>query len=477
MAWDPAASPTARSATVSGAETSYEITGLTEGVEYAVVVVSVNAAGTESEIGTPQFATTQFAQLAVPTNPSGKTSTTVDGRIDLEWTAVTNADRYVVQWKTASQSYDTGRQSTVTTNSFNGIFTAGTAYTFRIKAQNSAGEAGDSDWTADVAVTAINTQPRPPTSLRAVAPTTLSSAGQINLSWVLGTNATGTELQQRVKGTSSWTDIPSVSGTSHTFNGTPGSTYQFRARSTRSHATASDWSPASGFPEAFAYNPTPRTYVRSTWSLAAGTTAGTVVASFTVPSDADSVSIRYRRAGTNAWTTVTGRTGTTWTSPALTQGVGYEFQIQPVKQHQRFPQNFASERTFTPQAARPAAPVLSGRLARGNNMLIWWTRPTGAIGYELERRAEDMRSGERYGGLPYGVWMLWANISPRELRDKGLLMTDGSSATSPYTIFELAGESYTLSWRMRAWTGWDENTNQPAGRSSDWSNIVTFSTR
>ena len=75
--------------------------------------------------------------------------------IDLNWTAVTGASGYKVQYKSGSQDWSSTRQVSATTNSHNldkNLLTANTAYTFRVAATNAV---DDGTWSDEVVATPV----------------------------------------------------------------------------------------------------------------------------------------------------------------------------------------------------------------------------------------------------------------------------------------------------------------------------------
>ena len=75
--------------------------------------------------------------------------------VDLNWTAVTGATGYKVQYKSGSQNWSSTRQVSATTNSHNldnNLLTANTAYTFRVAATNAV---GDGAWSDEVVATPV----------------------------------------------------------------------------------------------------------------------------------------------------------------------------------------------------------------------------------------------------------------------------------------------------------------------------------
>ena len=129
--------------TADGSARSYKITMLTNGTEYTVRVLAVNAKddsdASNTATGTPS------------TTPGAPSNVQASGNAELTvtWNAPNNGGSaitgYTVQWKSGTQSYNTSRQATVTTTTHTiPSLTNGTTYTLRVKATNAN---GDSGWT------------------------------------------------------------------------------------------------------------------------------------------------------------------------------------------------------------------------------------------------------------------------------------------------------------------------------------------
>ena len=210
--------------------TSHTVTGLTNGKTYGFRIRAVNTAGRP---GLPS-AEIRVTLRQPPLKPTGVTATAGDGQVTLAWTGPTDAtiSKWQVQQKEGSGSYGawvdipastaTTRRHTVT-----GL-TNGTAYGFRIRAVNTAGNGVPSD-----GVTATPVQlPSKPTGVTATP-----GHGQVTLTWNNPDDATITRWQvQQKQGSGSygpWRDVPNsnASTTSHTVTGlTNGATYSFRIR-------------------------------------------------------------------------------------------------------------------------------------------------------------------------------------------------------------------------------------------------------
>ena len=119
--------------------TSFTITGLTNGVEYSIVIKAVNT------VGAPDDDPGDYTPMA---GPPGKPSVTVQSRVAalyVSWTVDddggSNITEYEVQWKSGAQSFDSSRQQAGLTGTNTRIETLinGTEYDVRVRAMNSAG--------------------------------------------------------------------------------------------------------------------------------------------------------------------------------------------------------------------------------------------------------------------------------------------------------------------------------------------------
>ncbi len=156
------ATPSGRTATVSGTSTSATVTGLTNGTAYRFTVVAVNAAGSSpasaaSTAVTPR--TVASAPTAVAATP-GNTSAAVTWAVPSS-NGGASISSYVV---TASPGGRTATVSGSTTSATVTGLTNGTAYTFTVVAVNAAGTSPAS--TASAAVTP-RTVPSAPSAVTA----------------------------------------------------------------------------------------------------------------------------------------------------------------------------------------------------------------------------------------------------------------------------------------------------------------------
>ncbi len=139
--WKPASSSTWT--TVTGlTSTSYVLSGLTAGTAYQFQVMTVCGSGSSSYASPITFTTGAPATCAVPTGLS--TSSITTSSATLNWTAVSGAVSYSVQWKLASAStWTTITGVTGTSSSLTGLNSA-TAYQFQVSTVCSAASSANS---------------------------------------------------------------------------------------------------------------------------------------------------------------------------------------------------------------------------------------------------------------------------------------------------------------------------------------------
>ena len=142
----------------------------------------------------------------------------------------TNETDFSIWRKTGGGSYSqiTTVGANVTTYTDTGL-SDGTTYTYRVVAQNAAGNSGYSNEASATTPTAPAT-PATPTGLTATATT-----GQVSLAWVdNATNETAYSVERRIGTTGTWTEIatPAANATSYVNNTsiTAGTTYYYRVR-------------------------------------------------------------------------------------------------------------------------------------------------------------------------------------------------------------------------------------------------------
>ena len=145
----------------NSAQTSYTVSGLTDGTGYTFTVAAINAAGTGPESSASAAATP--AAPTTPGAPSGLQGTAADGAVNLSWTAPgSDGGAPITGYRitpyiggVAQTPLMTG--STATSLNVSGL-TNGTGYTFTVAAINSVGTGPDSGPSSSITPAAATTK-------------------------------------------------------------------------------------------------------------------------------------------------------------------------------------------------------------------------------------------------------------------------------------------------------------------------------
>ena len=235
------------------------ITGLLNGTDYDIRVRADN----NVEGQTFEWAYTTGKPRKIPSAPRSLRVEAGDGQLTLSWVAPRDKggltiNRYIVQWKSGIQQYDTSRQATPTiTSQVIGQLTNGTPHFVRVRADN--GEEADSyNWATGNGTPAaaqsppppVNNNPPPQRSPVNPTPPVIKSpeVSDVTFADILQTSANVTvsikyagtsqktvRLHYRIEGTTAWSTPPKIEntrGSSKTFalsDLTAGTTYEVQA--------------------------------------------------------------------------------------------------------------------------------------------------------------------------------------------------------------------------------------------------------
>ena len=238
------------------------ITGLDNGEMYDIRVRADN----DVEGQTFQWAYTTGKPRTIPDPPTSLRVTPSDGQLTLSWVAPRDKggltiNRYIVQWKSGIQQYDTSRQATPTTTSqVISQLTNGTPHFVRVRADNGV-EADSYNWATGNGTPAAAQSPppppppqqnNPPPQRSPVNPTPpvikspevssvifadifQTSANATVKIMYAGTSQKTVHLHYRIEGTTAWSTPPKIEntrGSSKTFalsDLTAGTTYEVQA--------------------------------------------------------------------------------------------------------------------------------------------------------------------------------------------------------------------------------------------------------
>jgi chitodextrinase len=172
----------------ASAVTSFSNTGLTNSTTYRYRVRAVDAAGNVSQNSNTVTVSTDTTSPSAPTTLSAVAVST--SQINLTWSASTDdigVTGYRLERCQGAGCTNFAQIATPTTTSFNNTGrSAGTSYSYRVRAIDAAGNLGA--YSATASATTLDTSlPTTPSNLLAAAVT----SGQINLSWTASTDNVG----------------------------------------------------------------------------------------------------------------------------------------------------------------------------------------------------------------------------------------------------------------------------------------------
>ena len=223
----------ARQAGVAG--TSHTITGLEYSTDYRVQVIATRTGAANGPPSQPANARTN--PPPAPAQVSAvQASALSDTEISVSWSAVANADGYLVQWATGGQSFEADRQANVTgtSHTITGLQPT-TDYRMQVIATRTDAANGPP---SSPPATATTNAPPPPAQVSGVVASALSDT-EITVSWSPAANATAYVVEWRPDGASHADDRRAVvSGTEVIIeNLEPETEYFIRVFGTRNGAT------------------------------------------------------------------------------------------------------------------------------------------------------------------------------------------------------------------------------------------------
>ena len=379
------------------------VTGLTSSTEYEFQMQAINANGASSWVpATPVRATTQASPLTRPSPPTAITLTAQSHHtIRVSWGASpivgnNEAATYTIRhredgtsaWTTVSGLTGRGRDITGLSGS--------TTYEFQMRAVNAAGV---SDWTpiTPAEEDTLAAPPPAPSIPTSISLTTIDFDSML-MNWsapTTGGSAFTYDVQYRIRGTTAWTIISDIDGTSRQIHGlTPNTIYQGQVRAKNVSGT-SDWAPlvpdetrtspppaaAPGIPRNIRSQFVTHESIRLVWLTPASGGAP------------DNYNIRYRILGDTDWSLVEDVRGTTYTITGLRLSLVYEIQVQSSNlsgQSGWAPDPALQVRTRDEPPGAPNVPIgITANTVDHDSIIVAWAAPvTGdpASSYSLRYR-------------------------------------------------------------------------------------------
>jgi hypothetical protein len=366
-AWQTAASP-------GMSATSATITGLTNGTSYSFRVAAVNVAGTGD--WSPTASATPYT---VPDAPASLSATSGDASVALSWQAPSSngatISGYSLRYRPDVSSTWTTTTIAGTTNTVTGL-TNGTLYDFQVAAMNIGG-------TGAYSATVTSTPATVPTVPTAVTGT--AGDQSVAVAWSVpsnngGASVIGYDIRYAPSGTTDWTTISGVEGTTLTLPSLEnGSAYDVEAAAQNS-AGLGPWSTA--------ITVTPRTTAAAPTALTATPDDASAALAWTAPTDNGGAAITgwsiEQQIGNGAWTAATSTsTGpTSATIPDLANGTQYAFRVAAVNTAGTGAWSILAE--VTPRTV-PAAPTDLAATPADSSAALSWTAPANDGGADISR--------------------------------------------------------------------------------------------
>ena len=377
------------------ATTSYVATGLANGTTYAFRVMATNAAGAgaarEPVLATP--ATTPGAPTSVATVAG-------DGFVTLTWVAPSSnggavVTSYLIEKSTDGTAWTTAATTSAREFTVTGLAN-GTAYRFRVSAENAAGTGAPAQASATVTPSA-----------KAASPTGIVATptdGSIALTWSApadtgGSTLTGYTVEQSTDGGVTWTTAATTATPSTTLTGlTNGTTYSYRVRANNSIGSGA---------ASIVATTTPFTTPGAPRNVASFVGDKEVVLSWSAPSNTGGSAITgyvvQQSTNGTTWTTVDTPSVASTVISGLTNGTNYSFRVFAVNAAVTNVNNIATSgaTASTVVTAMPkttaSAPRALTPVAGDRQITLTWTAPVdnGGValtGYAVQRSADGGRT-------------------------------------------------------------------------------------
>ena len=259
-----------------------------------------------------------FSTLASPCGVSGGLNTTsiTDNTATLNWTAVSGAASYKIQYRIVGTGTWIAATSASNSKSISAL-TASSTYEFQVQTVCSSNSSAYT--TSSTFATAASPCTSLPYSLIASSITTSSAL----LDWHNASSSMGYNARYRIVGATTWTTV-STTTSSVTVNGlTAATNYEFQAQNICSSGYVSIFTSSYSF-----------TTLAPPCSQASGLSSTSITdnaatLNWTAVSGAASYNIQYRVVGASTWISTTSLTNTKSIS-SLNSSSNYEFQVQTV---------------------------------------------------------------------------------------------------------------------------------------------------
>ncbi len=316
--------------------TTYSDTGLAATTSYSYRVRATDAAGNLSTYSSTATATTPAApDTQAPTAPTGLTASAASStQINLSWSASTDnvgVSGYRVERCTGASCTTFAQIGTPTVTSYSDTgLTGSTSYSYRVRANDAAGNLSSYSSTASATTQAPPDTQAPTTPTNVVASTVSST--QVNLSWTASTDNVGVTgyRVERCSGASCTTFAQIATPTTTTFSDTgltASTSYSYRIRATDAAGNLSGYSSTASTttqtpptaPTGLSFTAFSKSEIDLTWSPSSGSQG---VTGYRLE--------RCQGAGCSNFSQIAAPAATVYYDMGLTAAVYYSYRVRAV---------------------------------------------------------------------------------------------------------------------------------------------------
>ncbi len=313
----------------------------------------------------------QSLSSVVPAAPTGLAATGGDQQVSLTWNASSGAASYNVKRSATSNGTYTVVGMSNTTSFTDAGLTNGTAYYYKVSADNLSGESADSS-AVSATPGAPPAPPIPPTGLAATA-----GDQKVDLTWTASSGATSYKIKRSTTNGSGYAVVANVTGTTFINTGlVNATTYFFVVTALNSIGESGNSNQASATPAASSTGP----------SAPSGLTAlpgdQNVLLTWAASPDATSYNVKGASGPGGPYSLRGSSTGTSFLVTGLTNNQIVYFVVTAVNAIGE--SGNSNEASATPVAPLPVPPSLAA--TQGNaQVALTWTASAGASSYTVRR--------------------------------------------------------------------------------------------
>ena len=344
--------------------------------------------------GDPSSSVSETTDKCKAPAPTGLTVTSdTDESVSLSWTAVTDAERYKVEYKASTSSTWLHATYTSSTSATVDDLEHTTGYDFRVRARGDGSPYSTLYGEPSTSLSETTDKPTPPAPQGLEV--TSDTDDSVSLRWTAVTDAAKYKVEYKASTSSTWLHATYTSSTSATVDDLePDTGYDFRVRA---RGDGSPYSTLYGDPSRTVSETTDERYAPAPTGLSATASTQTGVSlSWTAVTDAEYYKIERGASSTGPWTSVSDTISTSsYTATGLVCNTTYYFKVSARGDGSPYSTTFGSQsdgdvsKSTTDCPNAPAPLGLEATASTDTTVILSWTAVTDAEYYELERGASS----------------------------------------------------------------------------------------